>query len=70
MSNGKLSVYEVTVNGYRTKMQLTEVEARRRGLILDGQETAPIEEPAPEPVPAEEPAPKPTSKKTKQEGDK
>lgn len=32
--SGKLFVYEVVVNGYfKTKMQLTEEEARRRGLI-------------------------------------
>lgn len=69
MSNGKLSVYEVIVNGrFKTKMQLTEAEARRRGLIVDGQEAAPAEEPTP--APAEGPAPKATSKKTtKQEGD-
>ncbi|WP_160051288.1 hypothetical protein [Nocardiopsis sp. FR26] len=36
MPNGKLTVYEVTVNGgFKTKMQLTEDEARKRGLIPD-----------------------------------
>ncbi|MEE2040183.1 hypothetical protein Q8791_23480 [Nocardiopsis sp. CT-R113] len=39
--NGKLAVYEVTVNGYPTKMQLTEAEARSRGLIADEPDTKP-----------------------------
>ncbi|MFV2198456.1 hypothetical protein [Nocardiopsis sp. LOL_012] len=33
MPNGELHSYAVKVNGFDTKLQLTEAEARRRGLI-------------------------------------
>jgi hypothetical protein len=35
MPDGKLNQYPVTINGYKTKIQLTEDEARKRGLIAD-----------------------------------
>ncbi|MFE7462257.1 hypothetical protein ACWFMI_25320 [Nocardiopsis terrae] len=35
MPEGKLNHYPVTINGYPTKIQLTEDEARKRGLIAN-----------------------------------